>query len=240
MSAPSVSDILYQGLWKNNPGLVQLLGLCPLLAVSNTFVNALGMGIATTLVLTSSNFVVALSRPVLREEIRIAIFVLVIAGFVGMVELIMKSHFYELYLILGIFIPLIVTNCIIIGRAEAFASRQPLWAATLDGFIMGTGFTLVLLAAPPCLRTPTCYLAAAFLTSPFVSAKMPAASCCLPCHLARSLDWACWLPSRMSLMKNFKSRSPFLFRSAARPPLTPDIQADQSSRDDIVSGIFRI
>ena len=145
MSTPNVSDILYQGLWKNNPGLVQLLGLCPLLAVSNTFVNALGMGIATTLVLTSSNFVVALARPVLREEIRIAIFVLVIAGFVGMVELIMKSHFYELYLILGIFIPLIVTNCIIIGRAEAFASRQPLWAATLDGFIMGVGFTLVLL-----------------------------------------------------------------------------------------------
>lgn len=145
MSTPSASEILYQGLWKNNPGLVQLLGLCPLLAVSNTFINALGMGLATTLVLTSSNFVVALARPVLREEIRIAIFVLVIAGFVGMVELIMKSNFYELYLILGIFIPLIVTNCIIIGRAEAFASRQPLWAATLDGFIMGTGFTLVLL-----------------------------------------------------------------------------------------------
>ncbi|MCW8962530.1 MAG: electron transport complex subunit E [Gammaproteobacteria bacterium] len=145
MSTPNVSDILYQGLWKNNPGLVQLLGLCPLLAVSNTFINALGMGMATTLVLTSSNFVVALSRPVLREEIRIAIFVLVIAGFVGVVELVMNAYFYELYLILGIFIPLIVTNCIIIGRAEAFASRQPLWAATLDGFVMGLGFTLVLL-----------------------------------------------------------------------------------------------
>ena len=145
MSAPNISEILYQGLWKNNPGLVQLLGLCPLLAVSNTFINALGMGLATTLVLTSSNFVVALARPVLREEIRIAIFVLVIAGFVGVVELVMQAHFYELYLILGIFIPLIVTNCIIIGRAEAFASRQPLWAATFDGFIMGLGFTLVLL-----------------------------------------------------------------------------------------------
>jgi electron transport complex protein RnfE len=145
MSAPNISEILYQGLWKNNPGLVQLLGLCPLLAVSNTFINALGMGLATTLVLTSSNFVVALARPVLREEIRIAIFVLVIAGFVGVVELVMQAHFYELYLILGIFIPLIVTNCIIIGRAEAFASRQPLWASTFDGFIMGLGFTLVLL-----------------------------------------------------------------------------------------------
>jgi len=144
MSAPNVSEILYQGLWKNNPGLVQLLGLCPLLAVSNTFINALGMGLATIAVLVASNFVVALARPVLREEIRIAIFVLVIAGFVGVVELVMKAHFYDLYLILGIFIPLIVTNCIIIGRAEAFASRQPLWAATLDGFSMGIGFTLIL------------------------------------------------------------------------------------------------
>ena len=145
MSTPSASHIIYQGLWKNNPGLVQLLGLCPLLAVSNTFINALGMGLATTLVLTSSNFVVALARPLLREEIRIGIFVLVIAGFVGVIELVMKSNFYELYIILGIFIPLIVTNCIIIGRAEAFASRQPLWAATLDGFSMGVGFSLILI-----------------------------------------------------------------------------------------------
>ena len=145
MSTPTASHIIYQGLWKNTPGLVQLLGLCPLLAVSNTFINALGMGLATTLVLTSSNFVVAIARPFLREEIRIAIFVLVIAGFVGVVELVMKSNFYELYLILGIFIPLIVTNCIIIGRAEAFASRQPLWAATLDGFSMGIGFALILI-----------------------------------------------------------------------------------------------
>jgi electron transport complex protein RnfE len=145
MSTPSANEIIYKGLWKNNPGLVQLLGLCPLLAVSNTFINALGMGLATMLVLTSSNFVVAIARPLLREEIRIAIFVLVIAGFVGVVELVMRAHFYELYLILGIFIPLIVTNCIIIGRAEAFASRQPLWAATLDGFSMGVGFALILL-----------------------------------------------------------------------------------------------
>lgn len=144
MSTPNASSIIFQGLWKNNPGLVQLLGLCPLLAVSNSFINALGMGMATMLVLTLSNFVVAIARPVLREEIRIAIFVLVIASFVGMVELIMRAFFYELYLILGIFIPLIVTNCIIIGRAEAFASRQPLWASTLDGFSMGLGFTLIL------------------------------------------------------------------------------------------------
>ncbi len=145
MSTPTVNEILYQGLWKNNPGLVQLLGLCPLLAISNTFINALGMGLATIAVLTASNFVVALSRPVLREEIRIAIFVLVIAGFVGIVQLVMQAWFYDLYTILGIFIPLIVTNCIIIGRAEAFASRQPLWASTLDGFSMGLGFMLILI-----------------------------------------------------------------------------------------------
>ena len=144
MSTPSVNEILYQGLWKSNPGLVQLLGLCPLLAMSNTFINSLSMGLATIAVLTASNFVVALARPLLREEIRIAIFVLVIAGFVGVVELVMKAFFYDLFIILGIFIPLIVTNCIIIGRAEAFASRQPLWASTLDGFSMGLGFTLIM------------------------------------------------------------------------------------------------
>jgi len=146
VSTPSASEIIYQGLWKNNPGLVQLLGLCPLLAISNTFVNALGMSLATIAVLTASNFVVALSRPVVREEIRVPMFVLVIAGFVGIVQQVMQAWFYDLYQILGIFIPLIVTNCIILGRAEAFASRQPLWAATLDGLSMGTGFMLVLLS----------------------------------------------------------------------------------------------
>ena len=145
MSTPNVSDIFYQGLWKNNPGLVQLLGLCPLLAVSNTFINALSMGLATILVLMSSNLVVSLARPFLREEIRIAIVVLIIAGFVTIVELVMRAWFYEMYLILGIFIPLIVTNCIIIGRAVAYASKQPTWAAVLDGLSMGLGFMLVLL-----------------------------------------------------------------------------------------------
>lgn len=144
-STPAASEIIYNGLWKNNPGLVQLLGLCPLLAISNTFINALGMGLATIAVLTASNFVIALSRPVVREEIRIPMFVLVIAGFVGIIQQVMQAWFYDLYAILGIFIPLIVTNCIIIGRAEAFASRQPLWASTLDGLSMGVGFTLILL-----------------------------------------------------------------------------------------------
>jgi len=116
------SDIFKNGLWQNNPGIVQLLGLCPLLAVSNTVVNALGLGLATLFVLTLSNVAISASRRFIRDEIRIPVFVLIIASLVTSVELIMNAWTHELYLTLGIFIPLIVTNCIIIGRAEAFAS----------------------------------------------------------------------------------------------------------------------
>lgn len=137
-------DIAVEGLWRNNPGLVQLLGLCPLLAVTTSLVNGLGMGLATTVVLTGSNFSVALIRNVVRPEIRIPVFVLIIASLVTAVELIMNAWFHELYRVLGIFIPLIVTNCAIIGRAEAFASRNPLLPAMADGLMMGAGFTGVL------------------------------------------------------------------------------------------------
>jgi electron transport complex protein RnfE len=137
-------DVVAAGLWSNNPGLVQLLGLCPLLAVSGSAVNGLGLGLATTLVLASSNLTVSLIRGALRPEIRIPIFVLVIASLVTAVELAMNAWFHELYRVLGIFIPLIVTNCAIIGRAEAFASRQPPVLAVLDGLAMGAGFTAVL------------------------------------------------------------------------------------------------
>lgn len=137
-------EIAAQGLWKNNPGLVQLLGLCPLLAVTTTLINGLGMGLATTLVLTGSNLAVALIRRVVRDEIRIPVFVMIIASLVTAVELAMNAWFHELYRVLGIFIPLIVTNCIIIGRAEAFASRNPVLPAVFDGLMMGSGFTLVL------------------------------------------------------------------------------------------------
>lgn len=137
-------EVVTAGLWSNNPGLVQLLGLCPLLAVSGSAVNGLGLGLATTLVLTSSNLTVSLIRGALRPEIRIPIFVLVIASLVTAVELAMNAWFHELYRVLGIFIPLIVTNCAIIGRAEAFASRQPPALAVLDGLAMGAGFTAVL------------------------------------------------------------------------------------------------
>lgn len=138
------NNIIYEGLWKNNPGFVQLLGLCPLLAVTSTVINALGLGIATTLVLMASNVSVSLIRNIVTNEIRLPVFVLVIASFVTAIEMFIKAFYYDLYLTLGIFIPLIVTNCAIIGRAEAFASKQPWDRALLDGLMMGLGFTIVL------------------------------------------------------------------------------------------------
>ncbi|VAW50736.1 Electron transport complex protein RnfE [hydrothermal vent metagenome] len=132
------------GLWTNNVALVQLLGLCPLLAVTGTVINGLGLGIATLITLVLSNSIVSLIRPWLKSEIRIPIFVLIIASIVTTIELIMNAWFHELYLVLGIFIPLIVTNCSIIARAEAFASKNNLFDSALDGLMMGLGFTLVL------------------------------------------------------------------------------------------------
>jgi electron transport complex protein RnfE len=140
----NLRQIAADGLWNNNPGLVQLLGLCPLLAVTTSAVNGLGLGIATTAVLTGSNLIVSLIRGIVRPEIRIPVFVLVIAALVTAVELAMNAWFHELYRVLGIFIPLIVTNCMIIGRAEAFASRNNPALAVADGLLMGAGFSLVL------------------------------------------------------------------------------------------------
>lgn len=137
-------ELTWQGLWNNNPALVQLLGLCPLLAVTTTAINGLGLGIATLLVLVGSNITVSLVRNFVPNEIRIPIFVMVIAAFVTIVQLLMNAFTYELYLALGIFIPLIVTNCAIIGRAEAYASKNPVKESAYDGFIMGAGFALVL------------------------------------------------------------------------------------------------
>lgn len=137
-------QITADGLWYNNVAFVQLLGLCPLLAVTATVVNGLGLGIATTLTLVASNVTVSLIRNLVRPEIRIPVFVLIIASVVTVIELSMNAWFHELYLILGIFIPLIVTNCSILGRAEAFASKNPVPKAALDGLMMGIGFTVVL------------------------------------------------------------------------------------------------
>lgn len=144
MTSKSYRDIAADGLWNNNQALVALLGLCPLLATTTSATNGLGMGLATTVVLVLSNLSVSLIRNLVRPEIRLPVFVLVIASFVTTVELGMQALFYELHHILGLFIPLIVTNCAIIGRAEAFASKNPWDRAVVDGLSMGFGFTLVL------------------------------------------------------------------------------------------------
>ncbi len=134
------------GLWRENPGLVQLLGLCPLLAVTSTFVNGLGLGIATLLVLTFSNVLVSATRRWIMQEIRIPVYVLIIASLVTCIELIFKAWFPALDRSLGIFIPLIVTNCAIVARAELFASRNTVMASLYDGVGMGAGFALLLMA----------------------------------------------------------------------------------------------
>jgi electron transport complex protein RnfE len=138
--------IVRDGLWDQNPALVQILGLCPLLAVSNTVVNGIGLGLATLLTLAASNGAIALIRRLVRPEIRIPVFVVLIASIVTTIELLMKAYLTELHHVLGIFIPLIVTNCIVLGRAEAFAARNPLPHALADGLTMGLGFTLALVA----------------------------------------------------------------------------------------------
>ncbi|MDY6214975.1 electron transport complex subunit E [Actinobacillus porcinus] len=147
---PSIwRELLSQGLWRNNPAIVQLLGLCPLLAVSNTATNALGLGLATLLVLVCTNTMISLFRRQIPHEIRIPIYVMIIATTVTAVQLLMNAYTYSLYQSLGIFIPLIVTNCIVIGRAEAFASKNSVMHAAFDGFALGLGmtFSLFLLGA---------------------------------------------------------------------------------------------
>ncbi|MDX1508632.1 MAG: electron transport complex subunit E, partial [Woeseiaceae bacterium] len=146
MSSETFIDRLGTGLWRDNPGLVQLLGLCPLLAVTSTFVNGLGLGIATLAVLAASNVLVSATRRWILNEIRIPIYVLIIASLVTCVELIFKAWFPSLDRSLGIFIPLIVTNCAIVARAEVYASRNSVAKSLADGIGMGLGFTLLLMA----------------------------------------------------------------------------------------------
>lgn len=137
-------DIIINGLWKQNPGVVQLLGLCPLLAISNNVVNAVGLGIATTLVMAFSNGAVSTIRDWVSHEIRIPVFILIIAALVTVIDMAMNAFIHPLYLVLGIFVPLIVTNCIVLARTEAFAAKNPVLPAMLDGFMMGLGITVVL------------------------------------------------------------------------------------------------
>jgi electron transport complex protein RnfE len=135
---------LNKGLVRENPLFVLVLGTCPALALTTTVVNALGMGLAVTFVLAMSNVAISLLRKVIPSEVRIPAYIVVIASFVTMVDMLMEAYFLSLYQALGVFIPLIVVNCIILGRAEAFAAKNGLWRSLLDGLGMGLGYMLAL------------------------------------------------------------------------------------------------
>jgi Na+-translocating ferredoxin:NAD+ oxidoreductase subunit E len=144
MLPASVREMARNGLWKQNPGLVQLLGLCPILAISTSFVNAVSLGLATVLVMLLANLSIALLRQFIPYEIRIPVFILVIASVVTVVDLAFNAWFHGLYVVLGIFIPLIVTNCIVLARVEAYAAKNGAMASTLDALMMGLGLVWVL------------------------------------------------------------------------------------------------
>ena len=137
-------EIIINGVWKQNPGMVQILGMCPVLAISTNITNALGLGLATTLVMAFSNAGVSLVRNHITADTRIPVFILIIASMVTIIDMTMNAFVHPLYLVLGIFIPLIVTNCIVLARTEAFASRNTFWPSALDGMMMGLGVTVVL------------------------------------------------------------------------------------------------
>lgn len=200
MSEQDFREIARNGLWRNNPGLVQLLGLCPLLGTSNSTVNALGLGLATMLVLACSNAAVSLVRGAVSEAIRLPAFVMIIAVLTTCIELLMQAWTYELYQVLGIFIPLITTNCVILGRAEAFAAKNGVLRASFDGLLMGLGFALVLLvlgglrgcsARVPCWPTCTCCSARRRRTGRSSRSRSTRASCWRSCRRARSSCSAC-------------------------------------------------
>lgn len=137
-------DIAHNGIWKQNTGLVQLLGLCPILAVSTTFINGVSLAIATIFVMALASGAVASVRSFIPREIRIPVFILIIAALVTMLDLAMNAWLHQLYLVLGIFIPLIVVNCIVLARVEAFAAKNTPLAAAWDGAMMGVGLVLVI------------------------------------------------------------------------------------------------
>ncbi|MBW2121359.1 MAG: electron transport complex subunit E [Deltaproteobacteria bacterium] len=139
-----VTAEFFKGLWKENPIFRLVLGMCPTLAVTTAAINGIAMGLATTFVLVCSNLVVSLIRNVIPSRVRLPSFIVVIASFVTIVDLVMAEFFFQLHKTLGVFIPLIVVNCIILGRAEAFASKNPVVSSVADGLGMGIGFTLSL------------------------------------------------------------------------------------------------
>ncbi|ATE62639.1 electron transport complex subunit E [Thauera sinica] len=144
MTSRQFREIAHNGLWKQNTGLAQLLGLCPILAVSTSMVNATSLGLATVLVMALSNLVIASLRNFIPYEIRIPVFILIIAALVTVIDLLFNAYLHNLYLVLGIFIPLIVTNCIVLARVEAYAAKNGPVASTVDGVMMGLGLVWVL------------------------------------------------------------------------------------------------
>ncbi len=138
-------DVFVKGLWRENPVFVMLLGMCPVLAVTNTVINSLAIGVASTFVLLMSSMMVSLARRLIPKQVRIASFILIIASFVTITELILQAISYEIHKALGAFIALIVVNCMILGRAEAFASRNSLGKSILDALGVGVGFTFACL-----------------------------------------------------------------------------------------------
>lgn len=136
---------LKNGIFDNNPTLIQLLGLCPALAITTSLSNAIGMGVATTAVLICSNILISLLRKFIPSKVRIYTFVIIISGLVTALEMLMKSFFFELYASLGLFVPLIAVNCIILEGADAFASKNRVIPSAIDGLAMGLGFTVALI-----------------------------------------------------------------------------------------------
>src|SRR5665811_289662 len=144
MTTQEFKDILYNGVWKQNTGLVQLLGMCPILAVSSSVVNGVSLGLATATVMALSGAAIAPTRDFVPNEARIPVFILIIAVLVTVIQFTMNAYMYSLFVVLGIFIPLIVTNYIVLARIEAFAAKNPTLQSALDGFAMGLGLTAVL------------------------------------------------------------------------------------------------
>ncbi len=161
--------IFADGLWNNNVVFAQMLALCPLMAVTTTATNGLGMGLATTGVLLASNVVISILRDFVAQEVRIPVFVLLIASLVTLADMAINAWLHELYKVLGLFIPLIVVNCSVLGRAESFASKQPVLASAADGLAMGLGYTLALILIGACreiLGSATLFSHASLLLGP--------------------------------------------------------------------------
>jgi len=144
MATPGYGRIVRDGLWENNGVLVMLLGMCPTMAMTATATNGFGMGLATAVVMAASNLMVATFRNYITREVRIPVYILIVAANVTFVDLAMNAYMHELYKVLGLFIPLIVSNCLPLARLESFASREPVLPALMDGIFMGLGFTLAL------------------------------------------------------------------------------------------------